>query len=105
MVEHARYPWLDLLRRDDFGDPPPNLTCALEVTPDGWRVAVVPCDVPAEVFEDVHRVEGVFLVGGELALEVSDPSEVPWFVGKLIILLVKEVKLICVTAAKFVDTW
>ena len=28
--------------------------------------------------------------------EVSDPSEVPWIVGKLIFWLVKGVKLICV---------
>ena len=67
LVEHARDLGLDLLLRDDLGDPPPNLTCALEVTPDGWRVAIVPPDFPPKILEDIDRAEGVLLVRGELA--------------------------------------
>ena len=47
LVEHAHHLGRDLLLDDIFGDPPPNLTCALEVTPGGWRVAVVPGDDPS----------------------------------------------------------
>ena len=41
LVEHVRHLGQDLLLGDDYEDPPPNLTRALEVTPNGWRVAVV----------------------------------------------------------------
>ena len=67
MVEHTRDPGLNLLLRDDLGDPIPNLTRALEVTPDGWRVTVVPRDVPSKILEDLDGAEDVLLVGGEFA--------------------------------------
>ena len=55
LVEHARDLGLDLLLRDDLGNPPPNLTCALEVTPDGWCVAVVPRDVTPKILLNTGR--------------------------------------------------
>lgn len=39
----------------DLGEPPPNLTYALEVTPDGRLVAVVLRDDPAQVLENLHQ--------------------------------------------------
>ena len=49
LVEHTRNFGLDLLLRADLGNLPPDLTCALEVTPDGWLVTVVPRDVPSKI--------------------------------------------------------
>ena len=60
-IEHS-------LGGDDLEEPLPDLTCAPKVTPDDWRVAVVPRDDVAQIFEDFHQAKGVLLVGSELAL-------------------------------------
>ena len=48
LVEHARHPGLDLLFGNDYGDPPPNLTCT--------------------ILEGLHGAEGPLAVGSKLTL-------------------------------------
>ena len=54
LIEHPDDLRRDLILCDDSRGPPPHLTHALEITPDGWRVAVVPRDDPSQVLEDFY---------------------------------------------------
>ena len=66
LVKYPRYLRRHLLLGYDLENAPPNLTCAFEVTLNGWRVAVVVGDDAPQIIEGFHRAEGVCAVDSEL---------------------------------------
>ena len=57
-VEQSCHSWCHLFLGDDLGYSTLDLTCALEITHNGWRAAVVADNDAAQVFEGLYLPSG-----------------------------------------------